>query len=123
LADRFKLRTRDAWVSAFEGHEACIAPVLGFDEAIAHPHNVARATFVTAGGVTQPAPAPRYSVSATVPRAWRTHPTGPRSWPRQALPQPRSQRCAFEFRRRRIGVPAALRKRRTRRSPHSTPPE
>ncbi|MDR7258697.1 alpha-methylacyl-CoA racemase [Sphingomonas sp. BE270] len=67
LADRFKLRTRDAWVSAFEGHEACIAPVLGFDEAIAHPHNVARATFVTAGGVTQPAPAPRYSVSATVP--------------------------------------------------------
>lgn len=66
LAERFKTRTRDAWVIAFEGHEACFAPVLGFDEAVAHPHNRARATFVTAGGVVQPAPAPRYSVSGTV---------------------------------------------------------
>ncbi|MCL5460240.1 hypothetical protein M3M33_16505, partial [Loigolactobacillus coryniformis] len=30
-----------------------------------HPHNVERGTFVTAGGVTQPAPAPRYSLSGT----------------------------------------------------------
>ena len=47
-------------------HEACVAPVLGFEEAAAHPHNVSRGAFVTAGGVTQPAPAPRYSVSETV---------------------------------------------------------
>ena len=67
LAARFKQRSRDAWVAAFDGHEACVAPVLGFDEAAAHPHNVARATFVTIGGVVQPAPAPRYSASATVP--------------------------------------------------------
>ncbi|MEG3175102.1 CaiB/BaiF CoA-transferase family protein [Sphingomonas sp. RB3P16] len=66
LSQRFKRRSRDEWVAAFVGHEACIAPVLDFDEAVAHPHNVARASFVTAGGVTQPAPAPRYSVSATV---------------------------------------------------------
>lgn len=67
LVQRFKRRTRDEWVAAFAGHEACIAPVLGFDEAVAHPHNAARGAFVTAGGVTQPAPAPRYSVSETVP--------------------------------------------------------
>ena len=66
LAFRFKQRTRDDWVAAFAGHEACVAPVLAFEEAVAHPHNVARSTFVTAGGVTQPAPAPRYSVSNTV---------------------------------------------------------
>ena len=29
--------TRDDWVAAFEGHEACVAPVLGFDEADAAP--------------------------------------------------------------------------------------
>ena len=67
LAARFKQRSRDAWVVAFDGREACVAPVLGFDEAAGHPHNVARATFVTIGGVVQPAPAPRYSASATVP--------------------------------------------------------
>ena len=40
-----------------------------FDEALAHPHNVARGTFVEAGRVAQPAPAPRYSASGTVPPA------------------------------------------------------
>ncbi|MEO5868061.1 MAG: CoA transferase, partial [Sphingomonas sp.] len=67
LADQFRRRTRDEWIVVFAGHDACFAPVLDFDEAAAHPHNVARAAFVTAGGVTQPAPTPRYSVSGTVP--------------------------------------------------------
>lgn len=67
LTRRFLERPRDAWVEAFAGHAVCFAPVLGFDEALAHPHNAARGTFVTAGGVPQPAPAPRYSASATVP--------------------------------------------------------
>ncbi len=67
LTARFRERSRDDWVAAFVGHEACVAPVLGFDEAATHPHNVARGTFVTAGNVVQPAPAPRYSASATVP--------------------------------------------------------
>ena len=30
-------------------------------EAAAHPHNVARSTFVEVGGISQPAPAPRFS--------------------------------------------------------------
>ena len=67
LAQRFKTRTRDDWISAFAPHEVCFAPVLNFDEAVAHEHNQARGAFVDAGGVMQPAPAPRYSVSATVP--------------------------------------------------------
>jgi alpha-methylacyl-CoA racemase len=69
LERRFRERTRDEWVAAFAGHEVCFAPVLDFDEALADPHNRARGTFVEAGGVTQPAPAPRYSGSETVPPA------------------------------------------------------
>jgi len=66
LTALFRTRTRDEWVAAFHGHDICFAPVLGFDEAAAHPHNVAREAFVTAAGVKQPAPAPRYSASSTV---------------------------------------------------------
>lgn len=65
LVALFATRTRDEWVALFDGHEICFAPVLGFDEALADPHNVARGTFLRAGGVDQPAPAPRYSVSGT----------------------------------------------------------
>lgn len=66
IAARFREKTRDDWVAVFAGHDVCFAPVLGFDEAYADAHNVARETFVEAGGVKQPAPAPRYSASQTV---------------------------------------------------------
>jgi alpha-methylacyl-CoA racemase len=59
LAEIFRTRTRDAWCAAFDGTDACVAPVLSLREAPLHPHNAARATFVEAGGMTQPAPAPR----------------------------------------------------------------
>ncbi|TRW17163.1 CaiB/BaiF CoA transferase family protein [Glacieibacterium frigidum] len=67
LTALFLTRTRDAWCELMEMTDVCFAPVLSMAEAPAHPHNVARGTFVEAGGVTQPAPAPRYSVSTTVP--------------------------------------------------------
>lgn len=67
LAEVFRTRDRDDWMQLFEGTDCCVAPVLSMDEAAAHPHNAARGSFVEAGGVTQPAPAPRYS--ATPPRA------------------------------------------------------
>lgn len=57
----FKSKTRDEWCAAFEGSDACFAPVLTFSEARAHPHNVARGAFVEIAGVPQPAPAPRFS--------------------------------------------------------------
>lgn len=61
----FKTQTRDHWCKILEGTDACFAPVLSPKEAPAHPHNQARGAFVKAFGLSQPAPAPRYSVSAT----------------------------------------------------------
>jgi alpha-methylacyl-CoA racemase len=65
LAERFKTRTRDAWCARLEGTDACFAPVLTLDEAPAHPHLRERGIYVEIDGVTQPAPAPRFS--RTVP--------------------------------------------------------
>jgi alpha-methylacyl-CoA racemase len=61
FAALFATRTRDDWCALLEGTDACFAPVLDMDEAPRHPHNAARATFVDVDGVTQPAPAPRFS--------------------------------------------------------------
>jgi alpha-methylacyl-CoA racemase len=63
LAEVFSTRTRDEWVRLLEGSDACFAPVLDWHEAPAHPHNAARDTFITVDGVTQPAPAPRFSAT------------------------------------------------------------
>jgi alpha-methylacyl-CoA racemase len=61
LALRFKTKTRDEWCRLLEGSDACFAPVLTLEEAPAHPHNVARGSFVEVDGIVQPAPAPRFS--------------------------------------------------------------
>jgi alpha-methylacyl-CoA racemase len=61
LAAAFSERTRAAWEKAFEGSDACVAPVLSLGEAPGHPHLVARSTYVEREGVVQPAPAPRFS--------------------------------------------------------------
>ncbi|MDB5934971.1 MAG: carnitine dehydratase [Massilia sp.] len=59
----FATRSRDDWCALLEGTDVCFAPVLDMVEAPAHPHNVARGTFVDVEGVIQPAPAPRFSRS------------------------------------------------------------
>jgi alpha-methylacyl-CoA racemase len=61
LAARFKTKTREEWCRLLEGSDACFAPVLSLAEAPAHPHNLARGTFVEVDGIVQPAPAPRFS--------------------------------------------------------------
>ncbi len=61
MAEMFKRKTRDEWCTILEGTDVCFAPVLDMGEAPQHPHNVARQTFVESNGVTQPAPAPRFS--------------------------------------------------------------
>ena len=61
LAKVFKTKTRDEWCEILEGSDACFAPVLAPSEAIKHPHNVHRKTFVEVADVPQPAPAPRFS--------------------------------------------------------------
>lgn len=63
LTALFKTRRRDEWCALLEGTDACFAPVLSMAEAPDHPHNQARGTFIEAFGVTQPAPAPRFSAS------------------------------------------------------------
>jgi alpha-methylacyl-CoA racemase len=60
----FKSKTRDEWSELMEGTDVCFAPVLPIPEAIEHPHNVARRTFVEVGGIRQPGPAPRFSRTA-----------------------------------------------------------
>jgi len=57
----FASRTQAEWTAVFEGTDACVSPVLPLTEAPGHPHNVARGTFTSVGGTTQPAPAPRFS--------------------------------------------------------------
>lgn len=61
FAALFATRTQADWCALLEGTDACFAPVLDMDEAPRHPHNTARGTFVDVAGVTQPAPAPRFS--------------------------------------------------------------
>lgn len=61
LAQVIATRTRDEWCELMEGSDVCFAPVLDLDEAPRHPHNRAREAFVEVQGVTQPAPAPRFS--------------------------------------------------------------
>jgi len=61
LAALFKSRTRDEWCALLDGTDVCFAPVLTMSEAVVHPHNAARQTFVEVGGRIQPAPAPRFS--------------------------------------------------------------
>ena len=82
LRRKFKEKTRAEWCEAFEGSDACFAPVLTFSEARAHPHNVARHASVHSGRVDQPAPAPRFS---RTPGAIRRAPPERGEGGRQAL--------------------------------------
>jgi alpha-methylacyl-CoA racemase len=61
LAERFRTKTQKEWCDAFDGAQACFAPVLTLHEAAHHPHNVHRGTYVFEHGLMQPAPAPRFS--------------------------------------------------------------
>ncbi|KAF0809985.1 acyl-CoA transferase/carnitine dehydratase [Alcanivorax sp. S71-1-4] len=61
LAALFSQQTRDHWCELLEESDVCFAPVLDMSEAPRHAHNQARGTFTKIDGVTQPAPAPRFS--------------------------------------------------------------
>jgi len=57
----FKNKTRDEWCDLLDKADSCAAPVLSLAEAPGHAHNDARKTFVSIDGISQPAPAPRFS--------------------------------------------------------------
>jgi crotonobetainyl-CoA:carnitine CoA-transferase CaiB-like acyl-CoA transferase len=63
----FAGKDRDDWAEIFAGTDACVSPVLGMGEAPGHPHAIARSAFTEVGGVTQPAPAPRFGRSPAGP--------------------------------------------------------
>ena len=65
LTELFAQKTSAQWCELMEMTDVCFAPVLTMSDAAAHPHNVARGTFIEVAGTTQPAPAPRFS--RTVP--------------------------------------------------------
>ncbi len=74
FAQVFATRTRAEWEAAFDGSDACAAPVLSPAEAPNHPHNQFRRTFTEVAGVVQPAPAPRFGAT---PSAIRRPPPNP----------------------------------------------
>ncbi|MCD0451546.1 CoA transferase [Actinocorallia sp. API 0066] len=61
IAAALATRTQAEWTEVYEGTDACVTPVLTFEEAAAHPHNAERGLYHRVGGVLHPAPAPRLS--------------------------------------------------------------
>lgn len=75
IAARIASQPRAHWLAMFEGTDACVTPVLTFDEAIRHPHHRARGGHQAVAGRRQPAPAPRFSATPL------ETPAGPRTEP------------------------------------------
>jgi alpha-methylacyl-CoA racemase len=70
IADAFGARTQAEWTEAFDGTDACVAPVLTMHEAAEHRHMKDRAAVFTRDGLFQPGPAPRFPAHpAVVPGA------------------------------------------------------
>lgn len=69
LAGVFASRTRADWSSRFEGTDACVTPVLTFEEAPDHPHIASRGSLVRGDEGVVASAAPRFAGSAldTVP--------------------------------------------------------
>jgi len=55
LAKIFSEKTRDEWCKIFDGTDACVTPVLEQEEAVEHPQNKARGSFLD-NGMPRPAP-------------------------------------------------------------------
>ena len=60
LSDIFKTKSRDEWAAIMEGTDICFGPILSMAEALVHPHNVERGTFIKLDMMDQPAPVPRF---------------------------------------------------------------
>lgn len=63
-ADHWRSRTRDEWAELLAETDACVQPVLDWNERFDNPQMRHREVFQTFDGVTQPAPAPRLSRTA-----------------------------------------------------------
>lgn len=61
LSHSYLTRTRDEWTTVFDQSDACVTPVLSFEEAPDSPHLKTRGVFGVVDGITQPMPAPRFT--------------------------------------------------------------
>jgi alpha-methylacyl-CoA racemase len=73
LAAAIRRYSRAELEAMFDGSDACVSPILSMQEALEHPHNVARKAFIEVDGVAQNAPVPRFS------RSRPKHPQAPRA--------------------------------------------
>ncbi len=65
LAAIIKQKTQAQWCEIMEGSDVCFAPILNFMDAPNHPANIARNSYLELDGMVQPAPAPRFSRTAS----------------------------------------------------------
>lgn len=65
IASAVASRSLQHWTTVFADVDACVAPVLSFDDAFADEHNVAREVYADRDGLMQPRPAPRFSSTPT----------------------------------------------------------
>ncbi|XP_031716315.1 alpha-methylacyl-CoA racemase [Anarrhichthys ocellatus] len=64
----FASKSQAEWSRIFDGTDACVTPVLSFDEVSSHPHNQERASFMKdASGEESPRPAPVLSRTPAEP--------------------------------------------------------
>ncbi|XP_063745035.1 alpha-methylacyl-CoA racemase isoform X1 [Eleginops maclovinus] len=68
FSQRFASKTQEDWSRVFDGTDACVTPVLSFEQVSSHPHNRERASFLTdAEGEESPRPAPVLSRTPAEP--------------------------------------------------------
>lgn len=59
FTERFASKTQAEWTTVFDGTDACVTPVLSFEEVSSHPHNQQRGSFLKdLSGEESPSPAP-----------------------------------------------------------------
>lgn len=68
FTERFASKTQADWSQIFDGTDACVTPVLSFEQVSSHPHNRERASFVkNFSGDESPRPAPVLSRTPAEP--------------------------------------------------------
>ncbi|XP_064259318.1 alpha-methylacyl-CoA racemase [Passer domesticus] len=72
FASIFAQKTQAEWCSIFDSTDACVTPVLSFEDAASHQHNKERSSFIkSVEGEISPRPAPVLSRTPAVPSCKR----------------------------------------------------
>ncbi|XP_005720377.1 alpha-methylacyl-CoA racemase [Pundamilia nyererei] len=68
FTERFTSKSQAEWSEIFDGTDACVTPVLSFDQVSSHPHNRERGSFIKdSSGEESPRPAPVLSRTPAEP--------------------------------------------------------